>query len=531
MIQMNRIFSDNMVLQRGEPVAVFGKAAPQSRVKVAVPERNIEVVVAASKDGEFFAKLPSQDAGASVTLIVSELESGSTKQFFNVRYGEVWMAAGQSNMEFELQNAKQGVSELMSLKEMREQGEEQGVYYYFAEKMGYESEEAKKREEAACWHSVVEEDARRLSAVGYFAAKELARQLSVPVGIINCNHGGTSISCWMDKSYLNSFADGAWYVKQYEELVKDKTNEEYLEEMEEYKKTLQEYQELTKRLLEEASERGESLSGEQLNELAGPYPWPEPQGWLSPYRPGGLYETMLTKLTPYTMKGVWFYQGEEDGPRSPRYEVMLTHLIAEWREIFQKELPFVIMQLPMFLEKGLEEQGYFTGIRRAQEMVSQKVSNVTLVPLCDLGEYDNIHPIDKKTPGLRLGRMTYSTIYDEKEEVRPMKYAGYFMEAGTLTVYFDEMAGGFMINEAKQGEEPNLITVDEAREKEVAISGFEIAGTDGIFYPADAVVERSFVILSSRDVPSPMAVQYGQKDFICCNLYNKQGIPLIPFGM
>lgn len=531
MIQMNRIFSDNMVLQRGEPVTVFGKAAPGSHVKAAVPERDIEVTATASKEGEFLAKLPSQEAGDAVTLIITELESGSTKQFHNVRYGEVWMAAGQSNMEFELQNAKQGAAELMSLKEMQKQDKEPGVYYYFAEKMGYESEEAKKREAEACWHSVVEEDVKRLSAVGYFAARELSRQLSVPVGIINCNHGGTSISCWMDKSYLNSFADGAWYVKQYEELVKDKTNEQYLKEMEEYKKTLEEYQALTKRLVEEAGERGESLSGEQLNELAGPYPWPEPQGWLSPYRPGGLYETMLIKLAPYTMKGIWFYQGEEDGPRSSRYEAMLSHLIAEWRTVFQKELPFVIMQLPMFLEKGLEEQGYFTGIRRAQETVTQTTSNVTLVPLCDLGEFDNIHPVDKKTPGVRLGRMTYSMIYDKKEEVKPMKYAGYFMEAGTLAVYFDDMAGGFLINEAKQGEEPCLITVDEARKKEVAISGFEIAGTDGIFYPADAVVERSFVILSSTDVPSPMAVQYGQKDFICCNLYNKQGIPLVPFRM
>lgn len=531
MIQMNRIFSDNMVLQRGEPVNIFGKAAPESQIEIAIPEREIKVVVTAFEDGQFLARLPSQDVGEPVTLVISELETGSTKRFINVRYGEVWMAAGQSNMEFELQNAKQGAAELIHLEEMRQKGMEPDIYYYFAEKMGYESEEALEREAASCWRSVTDEDVKRLSAVGYFAAKVLAEKLSVPVGIINCNHGGTSISCWMDKPYLNSFAEGAWYIKQYEELVKDKSNEEYLAEMKDYKKLLEEYQALTNRLTKEAEERGETLSGEQLNELAGPYPWPEPQGWLSPYRPGGLYETMFKKLLPYTIKGVWYYQGEEDGPRSSRYEAMLTHLIAEWREGFQKELPFFIMQLPMFLEKGLPEQGFFTGIRRAQEQVAQNVSSVTLIPLCDLGEYDNIHPIDKKTPGIRLGNMTWGTIYEGKEEVRAMKYAGYFMEAGTLAVYFDETAGGFMINEAKQGEEPSLITVEEAKKKEVAISGFEIAGTDGIFYPADAVIERSFVILSSTDVPSPMVVRYGQKDYIYCNLYNKQGIPLVPFGM
>ena len=100
--------------------------------------------------------------------------------------------------------------------------------------------------------------------------------------MINCNHGGTSISCWMKLEELESFENGRWYIQEYQKLVGDKSNEEYLAEMEEYQKTLDNYLKTVERIKEEAASRGETVSGEQMNELAGPYPWPQPQGWLSP---------------------------------------------------------------------------------------------------------------------------------------------------------------------------------------------------------------------------------------------------------
>lgn len=431
-------------------------------------------------------------------------------------------------MEFELQNAQSGQEELALLQKKNDE-EAAPIRFYYTEKMPYETEEWKEKIAASCWRDVREEQAKHLSAVAYYAAKQVRDQLQVPVGIINCNHGGTSISCWMSLSYLETFEDGRYYIKQYQELVGDKTNEEYLSEMEDYQKILDEYLTKVEDLKKAAQKDGKTLSGEQINELAGPYPWPEPQGWLSPYRPGGLFETMVKQVCPYTVRGIWFYQGEEDSRRYSRYQNMLTHFISYYRSLWKEELPFMILQLPMFLEKGQKEEGIFAGIRKAQKAVSETVAGVALVPLCDLGEYDNIHPVDKLTPGTRLGNMTINRIYEKEPGQKSMQVKGFFSEGGSLAVYFDSGDEPLFLNTAPQGAEPSLKPLSEATKDGTSVSGFEIAGADGIFYPAEAIFERGFLLLYAKKVPAPIAMRYAARDYIVSNLYNKDHMPLEPY--
>lgn len=529
MLNMNSIFSDGMVLQRQKKVKVFGRATANQKVIVTIPERGIQVEGQADANEEFQIQLPEQEVGEPCTLVVT---AGQEKlEFHDVLFGEVWFAGGQSNMELELGNCKQGPEELARLaQEKKETGKDSDIRFYFTVKMPYENEEWKAKQKASHWCSVNDESAHILSAVGYFAAKRIQEKLQVPVGVINCNHGGTSISCWMKLAELETFENGRWYIQEYQKLVGDKSNEEYLAEMEEYQKTLDNYLKTVERIKEEAASRGETVSGEQMNELAGPYPWPQPQGWLSPYRPGGLAETMLAKVVPYTVRGICYYQGEEDSNRWERYADMLSHLITIWRELWQEEnLPVLLMQLPMFLEKGAQDDGSWVGIRRAQEQISKEKEQVYLVPLCDLGEYDNIHPVDKLTPGTRLGGMILNTVYGQKEEGMPMVYAGSFAEAGTLTLYFNNSGGGILVGKNAQGEEPDLISARQAEQEGIEIQGFEIAGADGRFYKADAYVERDFILLTSPEVPKPLLARYAWANYIRANVYNKQGLPLVPF--
>lgn len=528
MLKMNSIFSDHMVLQRQKKVAVFGEAKPDEMVTVMIPERSVKETGRADANGHFMVMLPEQEAGKACTLVVATIEEEFC--FEDVLFGEVWFAGGQSNMELELGNCKQGPEELQCLKQQKASGKDCGIRFYYTVKMPYENEEWLAKEEKAHWCSVADESGHTVSAVAYFAAKRIWQELQVPVGIINCNHGGTSVSCWMGLEELKGFVNGRWYVEEYKKLIGDKSDEEYLAEMEEYHKTLDDYLILVENLKKEACEKGEELSGGQLEELAGPYPWPEPQGGLSPYRPGGLAQTMLFKVVPYTVRGIWYYQGEEDSNRSERYEDMLVHMICYWRGLWNEEkLPFVLLQLPMFLEKGIADDGSWVGIRRAQEQVSQKLDAVSLVPLCDLGEYNNVHPVDKKTPGVRLANYCLDEVYGCGVDGRPMVYAGSFAEAGTLTLYFEHSYGGICIGRNAQGEEPDLLTAQQAEQDNIAICGFEIAGADGRFYPADAYVERDFVILSSPKVPKPFLARYAWANYMRANVYNKAGVPLVPF--
>ena len=525
MLKMHSIFSDNMILQRLKKVNVYGYTEPCADVVIEVPERGLMVETKASEEGYFLGVLPAQEEGNEVTLKVKS--GGEQLVFYHVRYGEIWLAGGQSNMELELGNCMQAEEEFKWIKENTNIAKD--ICFYYTEKMTYESEEWLKKEAQAHWDNMLCEKAVHLSAIAYFAAKKLNSELKVPIGIINCSKGGTSIMAWLSKEQLMSFPEGQRYYNEYEDVVGDKTNETYLKEMEEYNKILEEYQIKVDKLKQDASSKGKILSREQINELRGPYPWPEPQGWLSPYRPGGMAEYMLKRVSPYTMRGVWYYQGEEDAAKAEYYETMLKKMITWWRQLWDEDLPFLLFQLAMYIEIGSEDDGSWGMIRQAQRNVAENMAMVSYVPLCDLGEFDNVHPTDKRTPGTRLGRAALVMCYDRQEEGTFMSYAGSFTEAGMLTLYFNHTYREIMLNTEPIGREPVLVSVKDAAKLGIYPEGFEIAGADGRFSPAVAAVEKDFIILSSPMVPNPIVARYAHHNFMRANVYNKKEMPLAAF--
>ena len=185
------VFSDNMVLQRGRNIRVFGSCTDSEKAitvtlyafETSFPAR------AVIKNGTWEAVLPPIKECSSCTL---EVSCGAVKKVFsNVAIGEVWLAGGQSNMEFELHNDKNGEKEL-------EKCSEENVRYFYTPKCPIESELAE-AEKNTGWTTPSAKNSAAWSAVGYYFAKELSRRLGVTVGIIGCNWGGTSASAWMPR--------------------------------------------------------------------------------------------------------------------------------------------------------------------------------------------------------------------------------------------------------------------------------------------------------------------------------------------
>lgn len=558
MLKCANIFGNGMILQREKEVAVFGTADAGDTITVQLLERNISVEGTVDSNRNFCVYLPPQSAGEACTMIVSNTVDDMV-EFENVLFGEVWLAAGQSNMELTLVNCMQGemeLAELASKKQAKEIDLNQDGYsfvnanplleqirFYSVVKAPYDNTEWLQKQEENCWHTILDEEVKDLSAIAYFAAKSIHRTLEVPVGIIQCCHGGTSVACWMAKDYLPSFEDGAWYYQQYADLVGDKSNEEYLAEMADYQVVLADYNQRVEAVKADAKERGEELTGEQINDLVGPYPWPEPQGWLSPYRPAGLFQTMLSKVIPYGIRGVWYYQGEEDAPRYERYEVMLTNLIIHWRDLWKNQMEFLIVGLPMFLEKGCEDDASWAKIRLIQHNVAKSIACGHFVPLHDLGEFDNVHPVDKKTPGERIGQYCLHTVYgldetkgsidgNEKEtsslgDAMTLKQA--VVCEDTVRLQFDYSYGQIMLNTAFQGLEPALMEHKMAKTHGILAEGFEIAGDDMCFGPATAIIEGDEIILYSEHVDEPKYVRYAYANYMRANVYNGIGLPLVPF--
>ena len=501
------IFSDNMVLLRDKEVCVFGTGEEKEKVQIAID--NIEVITEVT-GGKWRVLLPAHPAGGPYVMRI--MGNADVVEITNVLYGEVWFAGGQSNMELEVQNADFGEEEL-------KEADYREIRYYNVIKTPYLDDKVLEKESAQSWHMCREGDFRDMSAVAYFFAKKTYEQLKVPIGIIDCYQGGTSISCWLSEENLESIPEGKPYLEEYESVINSQTEAEYEAALEEYNQRLDAYN----CRVEELKRENPGIKMEIINEKAGEYPWPPPMGRKSLYRPCGLYTTMISRVCPYTVRGFLYYQGEEDTTKADYYDRLLFQLIAQFRKDWQDSaLPFVIVQLPMFIAKNQEEDYTWAKLRLAQEYVYHLVPYTVLTVLLDLGEYDNIHPTDKKTPGTRLALQVLEKIYHEPVEGNPMFFRFAEPIRNKVSLTFVNTYGEIRIMENE------LRDIREA-EIEGMPAGFELSENGMDWYPACAVIQGEQITVWNEKTASPVYVRYGYFNYGKVNVYNGAGLPLAPF--
>ena len=205
-----------------------------------------------------------------------------------------------------------------------------------------------------------------------------------------------------------------------------------------------------------------------------------------------------------------FYQGEEDSWRTKRYDILLTSFIFQLRELFlDGELPFLNVQLPIWIDgAATEDSRLWPVLRLAQQKVWRNVRNTGLAVLLDQGEFDNIHPTNKRVVGERLYECALDTIYHEPAQLPPFA-VGKCQRDGKLIV-----ALSAPIVDCGNGD--YLL---------------EIAGKDGVFHPADVVLEDQQIVLSSPAVPRPADVRYAWLDYAHVRLFGENGLPLAPFAL
>ena len=494
MIQCATIFTDHMLLQRGKPLAVFGTGTPGETVTVSIPERRCAVSSAVSTDGTWRVTLPPMPGGTGCTMTVNETV------FTDVAFGEVWLAGGQSNMEFMLKDAKNGAAEL-------ERCGNSNVRYFQVPRNTFVDAAYTAALDAAHWELPSPEVCGTWSAVAYLAAKELAEHLGVPVGIIGCNFGGSSISCWLPEKDLQAHAAGHGYLQDYADATAGKTDEEMIAAYDEYVT----YHTAWEKRMQKCYQEDSNMPWDEIIRRCGENRYPGPLGIKSPYRPAGMYHNMLQKVVPYTIRGFFYYQGENDEIRPDCYGTLLTMLIARWRQDFEDlTLPFLLVQLPMHAFADTPENGTWSRLREAQMQVCQTVKHTGIAVILDCGEYCNIHPVDKPPVGHRLALQARRLVYGETElEAFGPIYRSFTVDGAVLTVFFDH---------AEQG-----------MEWHGAPSGFEIAGADGVYHPAKAVLDGNTVQLTAEGVDAPRSARYCWVNYGDVPLFGKNGLPAAPF--
>jgi len=226
-----------------------------------------------------------------------------------------------------------------------------------------------------------------------------------------------------------------------------------------------------------------------------------------------LYNAMIAPLVPCAIKGAIWYQGESNAGRAEQYARLLPTLIRDWRARFEVgDFPFLVVQLANFMAVDTEPRNdAWPQLREAQFLATRAVPNAELALAIDIGVANDIHPKNKQDVGLRLALAALGTTYAKDIEYSGPVYTTMKVEDGKVRVSFDHLGGGLVA----KGED--------------GVKGFAIAGEDGAFVWADARIDGDTVLVWADGVEAPAAVRYAWSNNPVCNLYNKAGLPAVPF--
>lgn len=374
-----------MVIQRDEPIMIWGECENDADVTVVLGAVTGQAMIC---EGRFECVFPALSGGEHVSLTVRQ--GGNTITYNDIAIGDVWIAAGQSNMEFFLRYEKHW-------EETKKTAFDDGIRMYtcvrkcFAEQTGFQSGVGE-------WFKEGEEPWETFAAAGYHFAKYLREKTDIPIGIISCNWGGTSASAWLPKErlekeplsvYLDDYKKACEAVPAEEIAVRSLAGWAFQKD-ESHKK---EWAKVMYGLNREEQLEYMRLNANNPSVPMGPY---------NKNRPGCLYENMVQPLLNLKLKGVLWYQGENDVHHADMYSVLLKETIKAWREGFGADIPFLFVQLAPFEQWMALTGEQFPVIRQQQEKVGRDLQGCYMIKTDDIGDLYDIHPKEKREIGRRL---------------------------------------------------------------------------------------------------------------------------------
>jgi len=487
-LKMPAVFSDGMVLQRDQSVPVWGWADPGAEVTVTFAGQ--EKTVKAGSDGRFMVRLKKMDASAEPRLL-KVVSGDETLEVANVLVGEVWLCSGQSNMQWPVSKANNFENE-------KAEADYPKIRMFLTDlKANIEPQQ----DCSGSWEVCSPETVGDFSATAYFFGRELYQQLGVPIGLIRSCWGGTRIEAWMPMESMAQFSSVMEYKKQQDQMAENFDEQRVAEQFKEQMASWQ-------AKVQKAKEDGKK-------------PPRRPRRRINPHKnqnyPANLYNAMINPLVPYGIRGAIWYQGEantKSNEQAMLYRDLIEKMVNEWRDDWDDKFPFYAVQLVNFKApqvRPVEDTGWSL-IRESFLKFHKEVPNVGIAVGIDVGEADNIHPTNKQAIGYRLARQALAKTYGKDVVPGGPIYKSMKKDGNKIVVKFEDVGSGLM----EQGGEP--------------LKTFAIAGNDRKFVEAQAVIIDDTVIVSSTEVPDPVAVRYAWADNpVGCNLFNKEGFPASPF--
>jgi sialate O-acetylesterase len=493
LVKLASPFTDHMVLQCDMKVPVWGTAEAGEEVTVEFAGQKTSIKAAA--DGKWRLELqPMKASSESRTFAVSGSKTDKPLELQDVLVGEVWLASGQSNMEFTMSKKVKSFAGVAN-----ETNEIAAANYPLirmftgAGTKTFTPQETIKGE----WKVCTPENAPAFSAVGYFFARDLQRDIKVPVGIINESFGASTAESWIDRGTMAADPKLKPMLDRFDEAVEHfRTNPPPV-----VADPRSEDVSATNAVVANTKTNGTSSrrargSGAQRDPVQ------------DQHNATVLYNGMIAPIIPYAIRGAIWYQGESivgaDAGIALYPHVQAT-LVRDWRKLWgEGDFPFLIVQLA-----GQEAASNSPRVREAQAIVLE-LPNTGMAVATDIGEAKNVHPKNKQDVGDRLARIALAKTYGRKIEFSGPAYESMKVEGNAIRVNFSHAEG--------------LVARDGT------LNWFSIAGADGKFVSAEAKIDGQSVIVSSPEVTTPVAVRYAWVNFTKGgHLYNSAGLPAAQF--
>lgn len=460
-IRVANVFGDQMVLPRDVSVPVWGWAEAGESIAVIFDEQRKSTI--ADSQGKWSLALnPLSASIKSRSLKITGSKSTSAVEFNDVLVGEVWLASGQSNM------ATGAGPEAAAA--------DTPLVRFAAVESFYPGAPAADLKSRCRWRNGGMESAPSCSGTALWFARRLQAELGVPVGVVISAVGGSRAEHWTRREILEKTVGPDAYVAKILDQAKKA----------------------------QAKPAPPESVGKFPGHIVGT------QEWIDG-RLGGRYNGMIAPLAPFPFRGVAWYQGEDNAGDFAAYAALLPAMIADWRTLWNRELPFLIVQLPAYNHQRQPDGTTWAAMREVQAQIARKVPGCGLAVTLDNVDPDQLHPKNKRTVGERLAAVALRQVYGRDAIPTVPRFDSMTITGGTIRLRFRDVGDGLISRTGDQ------------------LKGFAVAGSDQRFIAAEARLEGNEVIVSSEDVQTPLAVRYAWVNAPLVSLYDRAGTPLAPF--
>ncbi|RCH54345.1 sialate O-acetylesterase [Mucilaginibacter hurinus] len=463
-----KVLQSNMVVQQNKPFRVWGTAAAGDIIELQADWTTKITRIKAGPDGKWLGEItvPAAVKGSFKPHTILVKHKARTEKFDNLLIGDVWFASGQSNMEMRMAAVPGWGTGVKDFEKELPLANFPHIRLYKVE-MGIEfqpQEEIKGSE----WEVCTPKSAAGFSGVGYYFARELFNRLQIPIGVVGAAIPATAMQNFTDINVLLG-----------DSVLKRKYVDPYVRAVDSIK-----------------------AKNDKRTTLA------------SLNYPGLVYNKMIYPLRNLSIKGFIWYQGESNNEDGKLYTRLTAASLAGWRRDFgQGDLPYYFVQMtPYKWGKNDSTLNWYAKFREAQEDIL-KIKKTGMAVTMDVGEPDNIHPLNKKDVGIRLAKVALHETYKQNIVWCGPHYKAFKVEGSTVKVFFDKKTIG-----------EGIKTIDSKPPKH-----FYIAGADKKFYKADARLSGNAVILTAPQVKLPVAVRYAFINAPVTNLAGSTGLPAVPF--